>query len=49
MIKLRLAASEFAALEDTDRQCGECGAAERVGFRFDYAYQPIVDLATRFV
>lgn len=49
MIKLKLAASEFAALEDTDRQCGDCGAAERVGFKFDYAYQPIVDLATRSV
>ena len=49
MIKLKLAASEFAALEETDRQCGDCGAAERVGFKFDYAYQPIVDLATRSV
>ena len=49
MIKLKLAASEFAALEETDRQCGDCGAAERVGFKFDYAYQPIVDLETRSV
>ena len=49
MIKLKVAASEFAALEDSDRQCSDCGAAERVGFQFDYAYQPIVDLATRSV
>jgi EAL domain-containing protein (putative c-di-GMP-specific phosphodiesterase class I) len=49
MIKVKLAASEFAALDDADRQCGDCGAAERVGFQFDYAYQPIVDLAARAV
>jgi EAL domain-containing protein (putative c-di-GMP-specific phosphodiesterase class I) len=49
MIKLKLAASEFAALEETDRACGGCGDAERVGFRFDYAFQPIVDLAARAI
>ena len=49
MIKLKLEASEFAALDDADRSCGDCGAAERVGFQFDYAYQPIVDVATRSI
>ncbi|MBC7991785.1 MAG: EAL domain-containing protein [Rhizobacter sp.] len=49
MIKLRLHASEFAVLDEADRACGDCGAAERVGFLFDYAYQPIVDVATRTV
>ena len=29
--------------------CGACGSAEGVGFRFDYAYQPIVDVVSRSV
>lgn len=49
MIKLKLAASEFAALDEADTTCGDCGSAERLGFLFDYAYQPIVDVATRTV
>ncbi|MFN3630871.1 MAG: EAL domain-containing protein [Casimicrobiaceae bacterium] len=49
MKAIKLAASEFAALDEADRACGDCGSAERVGFLFDYAYQPIVDLATRSV
>jgi EAL domain-containing protein (putative c-di-GMP-specific phosphodiesterase class I) len=49
MIKLKLAASEFAALDDADRRCQDCGTTERLGFLFDYAYQPIVDVATRTV
>lgn len=49
MIKLRVAASEFAALDEADRACGDCGTEERVGFLFDYAYQPIVDVATRSI
>ena len=48
-IKLKVAASEFAAFDEADRQCGDCGTPERVGFQFDYAYQPIVDLPTRSV
>lgn len=48
-IKLKVAASEFAAFDEADRQCRDCGTPERVGFQFDYAYQPIVDLATRSV
>ncbi len=49
MIKLKLAASEFAELDETESACGDCGNADRLGFLFDYAYQPIVDVATRTV
>jgi len=38
--------SEFQPLEGTPRDCEDCGKAEKVGFRFDYAFQPIVDLRT---
>lgn len=31
-------------LAGTPRDCEDCGKAERVGFQFDYAYQPIVDV-----
>ena len=48
-MKLKLAASEFAALDEGDNRCRECGTAERVGFQFDYAYQPIVDVGSRTV
>lgn len=34
----------FSPLEGTPIDCDECGKAERVGFDFEYAYQPIVDL-----
>lgn len=36
----------FQALEGTPADCEDCGKAERVGFQFDFAYQPIVDLQT---
>lgn len=49
MITLKMAPSEFAALDEADRRCDGCGSAERVGFQFDYAYQPIVDVATRSI
>jgi len=49
MIKLKLAASEFAALDAADRACRDCSTTERLGFLFDYAYQPIVDVAARTV
>ena len=54
-MKLKLAPSEFAALEEIeavdgrDGRCRACGSAERVGLRFDYAYQPIVDITRRTV
>ncbi len=48
-MNLKLGASEFAALEEADSHCRDCGSAERVGFQFDYAYQPIVDVVNRSV
>lgn len=39
-------ASDFIPLEPvTASPCGGCGNGERLGFSFDFAYQPIVDLA----
>jgi EAL domain-containing protein (putative c-di-GMP-specific phosphodiesterase class I) len=43
------AASAFLPLEAEAPHCGGCDAPERLGFLFDYAYQPIVDVATRRV
>jgi EAL domain-containing protein (putative c-di-GMP-specific phosphodiesterase class I) len=40
---------DFVPLEGTRRDCEDCGRAERVGFQFDYAFQPIVDVQTRTV
>lgn len=40
---------DFAPLEGSARDCEDCGKAERVGFQFDYAYQPIVDVNRRCV
>ena len=48
-MKLKLAASEFAALEEINSRCRDCGISERVGFQFDYAYQPIVDVTSRTI
>ena len=31
------------------RSCGDCQGGERLGFQFSYAFQPIVDVATRTV
>lgn len=39
-------ASDFIQLTD-DKACGDCSTAERLGFAFSFAYQPIVDLGTR--
>jgi EAL domain-containing protein (putative c-di-GMP-specific phosphodiesterase class I) len=38
--------SGFMPLEGSRRDCEDCGKGEKVGFQFDYAYQPIVDLRT---
>jgi EAL domain-containing protein (putative c-di-GMP-specific phosphodiesterase class I) len=48
MFKIHPAPSEFSQL-DADRAdtCGACGTTERLGFQFDFAYQPIVDVAGR--
>ncbi len=50
MIPVKVSASEFAQLDGDGRTgCAGCGSAERLGFRFDYAYQPIVDIGRRAV
>lgn len=41
--------SNFIPLEAEAPTCGGCAQPERLGFRFDYAYQPIVDIGTRSV
>ena len=41
--------ADFVPLAGTARDCEDCGKAERVGFQFDYAYQPIVDIERREV
>jgi len=42
--------SDFIPLtSDLPDDCGGCGNADRLGFQFDYAYQPIVDVAARSV
>jgi len=40
-------ASSFVPLEGTREDCDACARGERLGFLFDFAYQPIVDLAQR--
>ncbi|MDP3822586.1 MAG: EAL domain-containing protein [Burkholderiales bacterium] len=48
MIKIQPAASNFSQLDDAPADgCGACGTTERLGFQFDYAYQPIVDVVSR--
>jgi EAL domain-containing protein (putative c-di-GMP-specific phosphodiesterase class I) len=39
----------FKPLAGTPEDCVDCGKAERVGFDFDYAYQPIVDVDSKTV
>lgn len=42
--------SDFIPLtSDLPDDCGGCGNADRLGFQFDYAYQPIVDVGNRSV
>jgi EAL domain-containing protein (putative c-di-GMP-specific phosphodiesterase class I) len=48
-IKIQPALSDFSPLAELPHGCTDCGSGERVGFRFDYAYQPIVDMATRSI
>ena len=42
-------ASDFIPLASETPDCGGCGNVDRLGFQFDYAYQPIVDMAGRSV
>jgi EAL domain-containing protein (putative c-di-GMP-specific phosphodiesterase class I) len=39
----------FSPLGKTAEDCAGCGAAERLEFQFEYAYQPIVDIKTKTV
>lgn len=39
----------FVPLRGTPQDCLDCARGERVGFAFDYAYQPIVDVVRRAV
>ena len=41
--------SDFVPLAGTARDCEDCGKAERVGFQFDYAFQPIVDVVSQTI
>ncbi|KQW43339.1 MULTISPECIES: EAL domain-containing protein [unclassified Roseateles] len=42
--------SDFIPLtSESPEDCGGCGSGDRLGFQFDYAYQPIVDVASRSV
>lgn len=41
--------SNFLPLQGTPQDCEDCGKAERLGFQFDYAFQPIVDVQQRSV
>ena len=42
-------ASRFVPLEGSPEDCASCARGDRLGFLFDFAYQPIVDLARRRV
>lgn len=41
--------ADFKPLGGTPQDCEACGRGEGLGFRFDYAYQPIVDVERRTV
>lgn len=41
--------ADFVPLEGTLRDCEDCGKAESIGFKFDYAFQPILDVDSRSV
>ncbi len=47
MFKIHQAPSEFVQLDAAPSDCASCGTVERLGFQFDYAYQPIVDVVAR--
>lgn len=50
MIKIQSAPSEFAQFDAAPaKHCAGCGTGERLEFQFDYAYQPIVDVAARSI
>lgn len=40
---------DFVPLTGTPQDCADCAKGERLGFQFEYAYQPIVDLKQRSI
>lgn len=50
MIPIQPQPSDFVQFDaGVEGDCDGCGTTERLGFQFDYAYQPIVDLANQAV
>lgn len=47
MSTIPITSSAFAPLVAEPSKCEDCEAPELLGFRFSYAYQPIVDVRTR--
>ena len=47
MRSIPFASSNFQPATDASLQCDDCGKPESLGFRFSYAYQPIVDVRKR--
>ena len=47
--KTSLFPADFIPLAGTARDCEDCGKGLRLGFDFEYAYQPIVDLERRAI
>lgn len=49
-ISIQPRSSDFVQLDTPARdRCTDCASGERLGFQFDFAYQPIVDVANRRV
>ena len=48
-VNFESAPSDFIPLEVEGSACGDCRQPASLGFKFDYAYQPIVDITTRSV
>jgi len=46
-MKIGLAVPPIVALDEIADRCTDCATPERLGIKFDYAYQPIVDVVTR--
>lgn len=47
MRTIPFASSNFHPWTDDPAKCDDCARPEALGFRFSYAYQPIVDVSTR--
>jgi len=49
MPSIPLASSNFQPWADDPAKCSDCANPEALGFRFSYAYQPIVDVRKRLI